>query len=197
MNLNANAQVLGEINAEFFDQSSLTKAEKAFNLMLEKIKNNVLPKLRGKAREIFFKKYQRLYRLGIKTGEDKHKNVICNAGFNAMTKLLTGNTTYTGEINKALLGTGVGSASASDVELITEAYRNDIASATDDTNIAYLTAFFTETEVSGTFTEFGNCIDGTAFADTGQLWSHIAGLNWVKDTNTALVISCKYTFQSV
>jgi hypothetical protein len=197
MNLNANAGVLGEITAEFFDQSTLTKFEHRINAFLDGLRHGAIDRAPKFVKRWFYKNFKTLYRWGKKTGEDKHKNVICNNGFNALTRLLTGDTTYTGEINKALLGTGVGSASASDTQLITEAYRNDIASATADANIAYLTAFFTEAEVSGTFKEFGNCIDGTASANTGRLWSHIAGLNWVKDTNTALVISCKYTFASV
>ena len=194
--LEQKTKVVGEIKAEFYDQSTLSETDKKINKVLESIKKKLLPKLRGRLRAEFYKRYQKTYRLGNKIGEDKKKNVICNAGFNAITKLLTGDTTYTGEINKALLGSGVGSASASDTTLITEAYRNDIASGSEDSNIAYLTAFFTEAECSGTFTEFGNCIDGTGTVDTGQLWSHLAGLNWVKDTNTALVISCKYTFAS-
>lgn len=192
MKLEKNIKVLGEITAKAYDQSTLSKFEKRINKVIE------WAKLNGPAfvRRFVNKHFLKLYRFGQLSFVDEHKNVICNAGFNAITRLLTGDTTYTGEINKALLGTGAGSASASDTTLGTEAYRNDIASATADANIAYLTAFFTEGETSGTFTEFGNCIDGTASADTGQLWSHIAGLNWVKDTNTALVISCKYTFAS-
>ncbi len=195
-NINANARVLGEITAEFFDQSTLSVLEKKINTFLDWLRHGAIDKMPRFVKRAFYKYFKTLYRWGKKTGEDKHKNVICNAGFNALTRLLTGDATYTGEINKALLGDGVGSASASDTTLINEVYRNDIASATADANIAYLTAFFTEIEVSGTFKEFGNCIDGTGTADTGQLWSHIAGLNWVKDTNTALVISCKYTFAS-
>lgn len=198
MNLNTNAKVLGEITAEFYDQSTLLAIEKQINKIVDWFRLRLIDKMPKFIKRAFYKNIKKIYRFGKLTKIDEHKNVICNAGFNAITKLLTGDVTYTGEINKALLGTGAtGSASASDTTLETEAYRNDIASATDDSNIAYLTAFFTEGEVSGTFTEFGNCIDGTASADTGQLWSHIKGLNWVKDTNTALVISCKYTFASV
>lgn len=194
--LEQKTKVIGEIKAEFYDQSKLSERDKKINQFLEGVKNKLLPKLHGKLRASFYKNYQKFYRLGNLVAVDEKKNVICNAGFNAITKLLTGDTTYTGEINKALLGNGVGSASAVDTTLINEVYRNDIASGSEDGNIAYLTAFFTEAEVSGTFTEFGNCIDGTGTAETGQLWSHLAGLNWVKDTNTALVISCKYTFAS-
>lgn len=186
MKLNTNVKVLGEITAKAYDQSTLKGWEKKANEILEKMRHLMRPKT-----------FHRLYRLGELKFVDEHKNVICNAGFNAITRLLVGDVTYTGEINKALLGTGAtGSASASDTTLETETYRNDIASATASSNIAYLTAFFTEAEVSGTFTEFGNCIDGTGTVDTGQLWSHLKGLNWVKDSSTALVVSCKYTLAS-
>jgi hypothetical protein len=137
------------------------------------------------------------YKNGKELWRDVHKNVICKAGFNAVTKRLAGVTTYTGIINKMLLGTGVGTAGVNDTQLITESYRNDTASGTDDNNIAYLTAYYSEAECSGTYTEFGNVIDGTGTANTGKLWTHLTGLNWVKDNLTTLVVSCKYTFASV
>jgi len=187
-------KVLGEITAKFYDQSSLTNLQKNYNKFVSELRNNRFKFIRN----FVNKNFNKLYILGNLKAVDEHKNVICNAGFNAITKLLVGDTTYTGEINKALLGTGTtGSASASDTTLETETYRNDIVSGTDSSNIAYLTVLFTEGEVTGTFTEFGNVIDGTGTVDTGQLWSHLKGLNWVKDGSTALVISCKYTFASV
>lgn len=128
--------------------------------------------------------------------DEKH-NLICKAGFNALIKRLVGDTTYTGEINKMLLGTGVGVASVDDTQLITEVYRNDTASGVDSDNIVYLTAYFTESEVTGTFKEFGNVIDGGAGANTGKLWSHLTGLTWVKDGVTSISIDCKYTFESI
>lgn len=179
-----NVGVLGEITARFYDQSDLTARDRAFNKLVLALRKQD-PKI------------MRHYRLGKLVGVDEHKNVICKTGFNAVTRRLTGDTTYTAIINKALLGTGVGSAAATDTTLITEVYRNDIASGTDDEHIAYLTAYYSETEVTGTFTEFGNVIDGTGSANTGQLWSHISGLNWVKTNTIVLVVSCKYTFQSI
>ncbi len=184
-------KVLGQerVTAKFYNQRTL--------LSWQKIINKLLIRLR-KLKMIDKSNFSKLYQLGILTRVDERNNVICDNGFNTITKRLTGDTTYTGTINKALLGTGVtGGASASDTQLEVETYRNDVVSGTDSSNVAILTVLFTETEVSGTFTEFGNCIDGTATADTGMLWSHIKGLNWVKDNATALVISCKYTFVSV
>jgi hypothetical protein len=184
-NINTAVKVTGIVEARFYDQSTLSQYQQWVNKAILKIRNAV-PKI------------MKFYQLGELKNADIHQNVICNAGFNAVAKLLTGDVTYTGEINKMALGTGTtGSASATDTELETETYRNDTASGTDDENIAYVTAYFTEGEVNGTFTEFGNFIDGTGTADTGQLWTHLKGLNWVKDGLTVLVISCKYTFASV
>jgi hypothetical protein len=190
-----NVKVLGEITAKAYDQSKLK--------FLQRIINKIVSWAKTEAPFNFVRKFVNryfliLYQFGPLKFVDEHKNVICNNGFNAITRLLVGDTTYTGEINKALLGSGTtGNANASDETLEIEEYRNDIASGTASSNIAYLTAYFTEAEVSGTFTEFGNCIDGGVGANTGQLWSHLKGLNWVKDGTTVLVVSCKYTFASV
>jgi hypothetical protein len=179
MNLTQNIKATGEITAKFYDQSRLEEWQKQLNEFLRNC---------GNARMM------KHYQLGELVEVDEHKNIICNAGFNAVTKRLTGVLTYSGTVNKMALGTGVGTAGAGDTKLITEVYRNNTASGTDDSNVAYLTAYFTEAECQGTYTEFGNFIDGTASADTGKLWTHLTGLNWVKTNLVTLVVSCKYTF---
>ena len=182
MKINENLGIRGDITARFYDQSTLLFWQNWINKIVRK-----LPR-----------KWMKFYQLGTLKFVDKRTNVICNNGLNAIAKLLTNDTTYTGYINKALLGTGTGAAAAAtDTKLETEVYRNDMASGTDDDNIAYLTAYFTETECSGTYTEFGNAIDGAVGADTGRLWSHLKGLNWVKDTSTTIVVSQKYTLASI
>jgi len=193
--VNEKVGVLGEITAEFFDQSTLSEKVRA--------KNN---KLEQYFYEGLISRIEMIdnYAFGRKFAHDYHHNVICNVGFNAVAmKRMIGDTTYTGKVNKALLGTGVvdethSAASAVDTKLIDEAYRNDVLSGSENgENITYLTIVFTETEVTGTFTEFGNAIDGAAGVDTGALFSHVTGLNWVKDNLTAIMVSCKYTFASV
>lgn len=179
-----NAHAVGDITARFYDQSSLSAKERAFNKVLRNLRS-------------MFPKIMKLYILGDLVQEKRRFNVICNTGFNALIKRLVGDTTYSGYINKAILGDGTGTASSSDTQLINEVYRNDMASGTDNSNVVLLTAFFTETECAGAYTEFGNVIDGDVGINTGRLWSHITGLNWVKDNNTVLVISQKYTFISV
>jgi hypothetical protein len=184
--LNIDVPVQENITARFYKQTNSYLLK--WNLIISKTIKR-FPSL---------KKYLlKFHAKGELVGIDEKHNVICKAGFNALIKTLVGDTTYTGEINKMLLGTGVGATGVNDTQLITEAYRNDTASGVDSDNIVYLTAFFTEAEVTGTFTEFGNVIDGTASANTGKLWSHLTGLSWVKDGVTSLTIDCKYTFASV
>ena len=179
-----NIKVKGEITARFYNQSSLSFFQKQYNKLIKWLSK----KNRG---------LMKYYALGELTRTDRKTNVICNIGFEAVCKRLAGTMTYTGEITKMALGTGTGSAVVGDTTLETETYRNDTASGTGSSNIAYITAYFTETECNGTYKEFGNFIDGAAGADTGQLWSHVSGLNWVKDAVTILVVDCKYSFSSV
>jgi len=176
--------VKGEVTARFYNQSTLNLFQRKYNKLVKWLaKNN-----RGLMKHYILGELQRT---------DVKTNLICNIGFEAVCKRLAGTLTYTGEITKMALGTGTGSAAVGDTTLETEAYRNDSASGTASSNVAYITAYFTETECSGTYKEFGNFIDGAAGADTGQLWSHITGLTWVKDAVTAVVVDCKYTFASV
>lgn len=181
---------LGKITANFYDQRTLSSRQKLANEILErKLDEGVITR----------KQYSQGYILGKNVATDVHKNVICNAGFSAITKILAGDVSYLGNgaINKALLGDGVGAVAPTRTQLINEVYRNDLYSATSSNNIMYATIIFTETEVVGTFKEFGNCIDGLAGENTGLLWSHLSGLNWVKDDVTALVVSCEYSLASV
>jgi hypothetical protein len=181
MEIQENVKVSGQITASFYDQASLGWIDKGINKLLRA--------LRDKFPEII-----RFYRLGRLVQTETGNNVICNAGYNALTRRLCNDTTYTGFINKMALGTGTPTPNAADVKLQTEVYRNNTASYTASSNIAYLTAYFTETECNGTYTEFGNFIDGTGTADSGLIWSHKASISWVKNSVTCLVVSCKYTF---
>lgn len=100
------------------------------------------------------------------------ENLVPIVGRAVLTARLAGTLTYTGTVNKAALGTGSATPANSDTQLTTESYRNNIASATYADNIAYLTAFYTAAECNGTYAEVGLFIDGTASANTGQMFSH-------------------------
>lgn len=101
------------------------------------------------------------------------ENIIPTVGRSVLAQRLANTTTYTGIVNKVALGTGSAAVSNSDVQLATEVYRNNAASLTYASNIAYITGFFTAAEVNGTFNEAGLFIDGAAGANTGQLFSRV------------------------
>jgi len=126
--------------------------------------------------------------------KSKH-NIIATVGRNVLCRLLAGDTTYSGQINYGALGTAVAPVPAvGDIKLGTESYRKTYAShTTDGANIAYVDFFFATTDCNGTYTEFGNFIDGTASADSGKLFSRIATGGWTKTALQSLFVSCQYT----
>lgn len=183
--LNKKISVTGEITAKFYDQTTLNPFEKAYNAILRRLANK------------YGRGLLKYYKLGSIKRIDRKKNTVCNAGLEAICKRLASDNTYSGNIDYCALGTGTPvTPSTSDTTLDTEDYRNAVASGAGSENVAYITAYYTESEVTGTFYEFGNFIDGSAAADSGQLWSHIAGHEWVKDGTTVLVVDCKYTFSN-
>lgn len=130
---------------------------------------------------------------------DYRKNVICVAGMTRLAKALAGNNTNLSEttINYCALGTGAGTPTTNDTTLFTESYRNLPGSRESSDNLVYMTAYFTPSETSGTFTEFGTFIDATATANSGQLFGKLGSLNWVKDSSTYLLVDIIYTLQTV
>ena len=100
------------------------------------------------------------------------ENITTTVGRTVLARRLSGNTTYTGIVNYTALGTGTNPVAIGDTQLQTETYRKALSSGTYANNIAYLETFFTMTETSGTFQEYGNEIDGTGTVNTGQLFNH-------------------------
>jgi hypothetical protein len=76
-------------------------------------------------------------------------------------------------LNYAALGTDATAVSENDTQLGTETYRNEIASKTNAANIAYVTAYYSQTECNGTYKEAGIFSDATAAANSGILVSHV------------------------
>lgn len=121
-------------------------------------------------------------------------NLVTIAGRNVLARLLAGDATYSGQINYGTLGSSSTAPSNSDTQLGTEVYRKLFAShTTDGNNVVYIDFFYAATDVSGTFAEFGNVIDGSSSPNTGQLFSHILTGGWTKSSLQSLFISCQYT----
>ena len=99
-------------------------------------------------------------------------------------------------INFTSLGTGDTAVSNSDTQLITETFRKATASATNADNVAFVTAFYDATEVTGTFKEAGLHSNGTASANSGVLFSRVllnAPTGIVKSSTETLTIDYTLT----
>ena len=186
MELNQKIIIKGEITARFYRQENplLIRWNKFLDCLIKKLPS-------------FRKDILRFYQKGSLILVDSRTNLICNAGLARWAGMLSGDITGDQVVNYMALGTGVAAPAVGDTTLGTEAYRNATASSTYLSNICYLTAFYTAAECNGTYTEFGNFINGTGAANSGYLWSHIGSISWVKDVLTTLTVDCKYTFASV
>lgn len=99
------------------------------------------------------------------------ENMTMTVGRAVFARRLAGNTTYTGIVNYTALGSSSTAVALGDTQLGTEVYRKALSSGTYLNNIAYLETFFTAAETSGTYQEYGNFIDGTGAANSGQLFN--------------------------
>lgn len=104
----------------------------------------------------------------------EHENIIPTVGRGMLANNLVSNSpTDSPRINYTALGTGSVTPANGDTALGSESYRKSTASATNADNVAYVTAFYTATEVSGTFTEHALYCNGTASANSGVLFSRV------------------------
>lgn len=99
-------------------------------------------------------------------------------------------------VNKFAVGTGTNTPANADTQLQTETYRNDVASRTNASNVAYITGFLNATEYppSGTVTirECGLFAGGTGSANSGVLMSRVA-VNITKSTTETLTVDWTFT----
>lgn len=122
-------------------------------------------------------------------------NIIPTAGRSVIARWITGDNTYSGDdgANYGSLGTSATAVANGDTQLTAEAYRKATSSVARSNNIAYLSNFYTATEVTGTFEEAGWHISGTGTANTGQLLSHFLTTSLVKSSVESLTVESTLT----
>lgn len=98
-------------------------------------------------------------------------------------------------ISHAALGDDNTAVALADTVLGNETFRNEIASRTNSVGVAYATAFFGQTEVTGTFKEAGIFADGSGTADTGILVSHV-NVDITKTNTQTLTIDWQLTLSN-
>lgn len=102
------------------------------------------------------------------------ENIIPTVGRTLLANNLTATSpTNNPRINYTALGTGTTTPANGNTQLATETYRKQVSSETNADNVAYVTAFYTATEVTGTFYEHGLFCNGSASANSGVLFSRV------------------------
>lgn len=143
-----------------------------------------------------FKGHYKFTLRDIHTGEEQifeYDNIIPTIGRTLIANNLTDATPDNNiRLNKAALGTGTNAPANGDTQLQAEVYRNDLFSRTNSANIAYVTAAFNATEVTGTFREAGIFADGVSGANTGVLFSRVA-INITKSNTQTLTLDWTLT----
>lgn len=143
-----------------------------------------------------FKGHYKFTLKDINTGEEQvfeYDNLIPTVGRTLIANNLTAAVPDNSiRLNKAALGTGTNAPANGDTQLQTETYRNDLASRTNADNVAYVTAFFNATEVTGTFREAGIFANGGSGANTGVLFSRVA-INITKSNTQTLTLDSTFT----
>ena len=99
------------------------------------------------------------------------ENKIVMTGRSPIVQRLAGFTTYSGIINYGALGTSATGVVDGNIKLGTEVFRKGLSSGTFVNDTCVLENFYTATEISGTFQEYGFFMDGNASADSGQLFN--------------------------
>lgn len=122
----------------------------------------------------------------------EYKNLIVNLGKYVIARLLAGDTTYSGNINYGAVGTGANAPAVTDTQLQTELARKAKSNASRNNNIATITFFFNTSEANGALKEFGAFIDGTATANSGQLFDRVA-IDITKTSSQTLTVELQIT----
>lgn len=127
-----------------------------------------------------------------KIREYTRKNKIATAGRAAVVGRLVNITTYTGIINYGTLGTDATAFSNAQTQLVAETFRKVAASSSQTTKTGFIDFFYSKADTNGTYQEFGTVIDGTASANTGQLFTRMLTGGWTKSSSESMTVACQY-----
>lgn len=127
-----------------------------------------------------------------------HENLIPTVG----RQMLANNVTATSpdnnpKINYSALGSGSIAPSNADTQLGGEVYRKQVASATNASNVAYITAFYAATDTNGTYKEHGLFANASGTINSGVLFSRVllnGGTGISKANTETLTIDYTITF---
>lgn len=156
--------------------------------------NAIICELQAKKDILLRQLYKELQSLTLVNQVEVH-NIIPTAGRAVIARWIIGDNTYSGDdgANYGSLGTSATAPVNGDTQLTTETYRKATSSVARSNNIAYLSNFYTATEVTGTFEEAGWHISGTGTVNTGQLLSHFLTTTIAKTSVESLIVESVLT----
>ena len=195
MNINESLGIKGRYKIIYTLPKS---APQEYAAILSFLKAHPVSKLKDKIEKAsHYSIYQGLlkdYYAKAKVGEMVVSNLCPTVGRSVLAQRLANTTTYTGIINYAALGSGTTAPNNSDTQLATESYRKTIDSQTYINNVAYLSVFIPAGTATATHYEAGLFIDGTAGANTGQIFSRVLFSPPVAKTAlVSLTLDCSLT----
>lgn len=133
-----------------------------------------------------------------KTGKvlrvEKKENIIATVGRNVLARLLAGDNTYSGQLSYGALGSSTTAPALTDTTLGAETNRVGVSSQVAVGNVAYASFFFPAGSVIA-YEEFGNFIDGSSSANTGQLFTHVL-ISGSKAATETLTVDSNYTIST-
>ena len=125
------------------------------------------------------------------------KNLVVNTGLSLVAQLLMDSGEFTSpKINYCAVGTGSTVPASGDTQLETEIGRKLFTAQSVQGNSILLSVYFTKLEAVGTLAEIGLFFNGEGTADSGILFSRIAGgteLPITKNDTETLTIDYKLT----
>jgi len=124
--------------------------------------------------------------------EQKFRNLVVSVGRQCFTGRLIGETTYTGIINYGALGTSSTAVLDAQTTLVAEVKRKAVASRTRAVNSATVRFFYSKSDTSGTYQEFGTFIDGTSTINTGQMFNRVLTGGWAKSASESLTVTVQF-----
>ena len=179
-----------KIQANFF-MLNIAKHIKESDPVIEKVRE-LVRQYKFKGEMIKDKVYKELVRQGVILGSRAQHNLIVTSGRTVLARLLSGDATFSGEIDYGAVGDGNTAFTNASTQLNNELFRKQASAQSFSANVAFIDWFIASGDTADdTFEEFGSFIDGSGAADSGQAFSLLITGGWVK--SGSIFISAQYT----
>lgn len=138
--------------------------------------------------DLFLEKIKRLKAICFFNETVKYNNIVMS-GRSVFARRLANDTTYTGIINYGALGSSSTAVSDSQTQLVAEVKRKPVAARSRTNDSVTVRFYYSKSDTSGTYEEFGTFIDGTVIANSGQMFNRALTGGWTKSSSESLTVT--------